>query len=149
MAQRVVQTPGKPLVLHFVGHREPVFAQHDAVLDQHSFKSRALLHELLHLNRGGEPHDFLDPGTVVPRAVKNHDFSRGRQVGDVALEIPLGFFAFRRGGQRHDPGDTRREILGQPFDGAAFAGGVPAFKDDYNPGAGLLHPPLQFCQLGL
>ena len=41
-----------------------------------------------------------------PRGVKDRDFADQRQPVDIALEIPLGHFAFGGFGQGHDMGDT-------------------------------------------
>ena len=38
---------------------------------------------------GAEAHDPLDAGPVVPAAVEQHDLPAGREMGDVALEVPL------------------------------------------------------------
>ncbi len=37
--------------------------------------------ELLHLLLGGEAHDALDAGPVVPTAVEDHDLAGGRRCG--------------------------------------------------------------------
>src|SRR6185436_18836463 len=44
----------------------------------------------------------LDAAAVVPAAVEDDHLAGGRQVGDVALEVPLGALALGRRGQRHD-----------------------------------------------
>src|SRR5674476_124549 len=45
--------------------------------------------ELLILLLGAEPHDVLDAGAIVPAAIEQHDFTARRQLGDIALKIPL------------------------------------------------------------
>ena len=57
--------------------------------------------ELVVLLLGAKAHDLLDPGPVVPGAVEKHDLSGGRQMCDVAVEIPLAAFGLGRFGQRN------------------------------------------------
>ena len=47
---------------------------------------------------------------------------------DVALEVPLAAFALTRLLQGHDSGPARIEVLHEPLDGAALAGGVAALE---------------------
>ena len=84
---------------------------------------------------GAEAHHLLDPGAVVPGAVEDRDLSGGGQVGDVALEVPLRLLALGRRRQRDDAADPRRDVLGDPLDHAALAGGVAALEDDRDPRA--------------
>ena len=44
------------------------------------------LQEAFMLLLSGESHHIFDPGTVVPTAVKDHDFSCGGKVREVALQ---------------------------------------------------------------
>ena len=52
---------------------------------------------------GAEAHHPFDAGAVVPGPVEQHDLPGRRQVGDVALEVPLALLGLGRLGQRHDP----------------------------------------------
>ena len=79
---------------------------------------------------GAEAHYPFDPGAVVPAAVEEHDLAAGRQVRDIALEVPLGAFALGRRRQRHGATDARVETLGDPFDRPALARRIPALEDD-------------------
>ncbi len=72
-----------------LGHREPELDQVDARADEHALQLGRLPHELQVLGPGAETHDPLDAGPVVPGPVEQHDLARSRQVGDVALEVPL------------------------------------------------------------
>jgi len=70
-------------------------------------------------------------------------------MGRVALEIPLGLFAFGRGGERDDATRTRIQPLRDALDCATFARGIAAFKDHDNLRLGVLNPVLQFDEFGL
>ncbi len=76
-----------------------------------------------------EAHHPLDAGPVVPGAVEQHDLAGGRQLVDVALEVPLAALAVARCRQRGDPGDAGVEVLGDPLDRAALAGRVATLED--------------------
>ena len=95
------------------------------------------------------PHHPLDAGAVVPGPVEQGDLAGRRQLLDVPLEVPLGPLALRRRRQRDDAGHPRVEVLRDPLDGAALAGGVAALEDDDQPLPGRGHPLLQGDELGL
>ena len=61
-------------------------------------------------------HHVLDAGAVVPGAVEQHDLAAGRQVLDVALEVPLPPLALRRHREGDDAGTTGVEVLGEALD---------------------------------
>src|SRR5699024_2339497 len=90
----------RALDLLLVRHREPVLAQHDAVLDQQALEDRGLVQEAAVLLRRAEAHDALNAGAVVPGAVEDDDLARGRQLLHVALEVPLAGLARGRRRQR-------------------------------------------------
>jgi hypothetical protein len=77
---------------------------------------------------GAEAHDALDAGPVVPGAVEQTISPNVGQVLDVALEVPLPL-GRRRLGQRDHPRRPRVQVLGEPLDRAALAGGVAALED--------------------
>jgi hypothetical protein len=54
----------------------------------------------------------LHAGTVVPASIEQDDFTLGRQLSDIPLEIPLSALAFRRRAERNDAADARIEGLG-------------------------------------
>ena len=68
---------------------------------------------------------------------------------DVALEVPLGAFAFGGLLQRDDAGAARVEVLHEPLDGAALARGVAALEHDDMPVPVGLAPLLQLQQFDL
>ena len=98
---------------------------------------------------GAESHDAFHAGTVVPAAIEQHHFTGGREMRDIALEVPLGFS--RSVGV---PSATTRQmrgfrLCGNALDHATFAGRVAAFEnaDDFE--TLLLDPFLQLDQLDL
>jgi hypothetical protein len=95
------------------------------------------------------PHDALDTGPVVPAAIEQHDLAAGRQMGGIALEIPLRALALVGSRQRGDPADARIEALRDPLDDAALAGGVAALENDDDLELLVQHPVLQLDQLAL
>ena len=95
-------------------------------------------------------HDALDAGAVVPTAVEQHDLARGRQVRDVALEVPLRSLALGRRAQRDDAAVMARvEPLHDALDRAALPGGVAALEDHDEPQAFVHDPFLHPHQLDL
>jgi len=70
-------------------------------------------------------------------------------VRDVPLEVPLGALPVGRLLQRHDPRAARVEVLHEPLDRAALAGGVAALEHDHQALLRPLRPVLQLEQLDL
>src|SRR4029453_17886805 len=97
-AQRVVEPVGEALFLLLLVAAQPIFVEIDAVVDQLLLEIGHGLQEGGHLLGVAEAHDCLDPGAVVPAAVEQADFTLGREMLDVALEIPLVALAFGWGG---------------------------------------------------
>ena len=96
-----------------------------------------------------KPITYSTPGAVVPTAVEDHDFARGREMLHVALHVHLRLLAVGRRGQRHEAEHARADALGDGLDGAAFAGGVAALEDDDHAQALVFDPFLKLAQLGL
>ena len=96
-AQRIIAAGFKALNLLFIGDREPVLAQDNAVFHKHLLKGGSLVQEADVFLVGAKAHDALNAGAVVPRAVKDDDFALGGQLFHVALEIPLSLLARVRG----------------------------------------------------
>lgn len=92
--------------MFFVADGEPVFYEDDAGTDEHAFEFGAGAEEFADFFFGAEAHDTLDAGAVIPRAVEEDHFTGGGEVGDVALKIPLGFFAFGGDGESDDADDS-------------------------------------------
>jgi len=65
----------------------------NARFDHHLFEDWSLPKEDSMLFIGAKPHDPFDAATIIPRAVKEHDFAGRRKVLNVTLEIPLAQFA--------------------------------------------------------
>ena len=129
--------------------REPQLGERETALDQHLLEQRGLPQEDLVLTVAGEAHHALDAGAVVPGPVEQHDLPGGRQLGDVAVEVPLASLGLGGLGERDDAGGARVEVLGEPLDRAALAGGVAALEEDHVLGAGVLRPVLELQQLDL
>ena len=145
----IVDPGAEAKLLFLVRNREPIFYHLDAGTDQHFFEFGHRAEELLVFVIAAKAHHPLDAGPVIPTAVEEHDLAGRRQVRDVALEIPLGLFAVggrRQGGHAANPGI---QVLGDPLDDAALAGGIPALADDDYSVPGLNHPVLQGYKLRL
>jgi hypothetical protein len=140
---------GEPGALFGLGDREPQLGEREAALVQHLLEQRGLAQEDLVLALGAEAHHPLDAGAVVPGPVEQHDLPGGRELGDVAVEVPLAALGLRGLGQRDDPGGARVEVLHEPLDRAALARGVAALEQDHVLGAGVLRPVLELQQLDL
>ena len=149
LPHRVLQPGPEAALLLLVADREPVLAQQDPVLDEQPLEDRALVQEPAVLRGRAEAHHLLDAGAVVPGPVEQHDLAGARQVLDVALEVPLGPLALGGRGQRGDARDPGAEVLGDPLDRAALAGGVAALEDDDDALALGPDPLLDLDQLGL
>src|SRR5207248_7283714 len=147
--ERCVEAGLEAALLLVVAHREPVLDEVDAVLDQHAFEGRALAQEELVLLLGAEPHHPLDARPVVPAAVEQDDLTAGGEIGDVALEVPLGLLLLGGGGEGGDTTRAGAEVLGDALDHAALAGRVAAFEDDEYPLLLLPDPLLELHQLDL
>ena len=98
---------------------------------------------------GGKAHHPLDTGPVVPTAVEDHDFAGRREMRHVALDVHLRFLALGRRRQRDHAKDARADAFGDALDRSTLAGGVAAFEDDADLGAGGFHPLLELDQLDL
>ena len=137
------------LFLFVVVDGEPVLEQQDAVLGDHPFELRAGGVELLDLFVGGEAHHLLHAGTVVPAAIKDHDFTGAGEMLHIALEIPLTFLLIGRRTQGHNTATAWVQRFGESLDRTTFASGIAAFKQHNHAKACGLHPVLHLHQLGL
>src|SRR5262245_40035197 len=98
---------------------------------------------------GAESHDVFDASAVVPTAVKNDDFARGRKLLDVSLGEHLRFFTVRRRRECDDTKDARTDPLGDGLDGSALPRGVAPLEYDDDAQALVLDPLLQMTELHL
>src|SRR5262249_32626749 len=94
-------------------------------------------------------HDVLDTGTIVPAAVKDHDFACCRELLDVSLGKHLSLLPLRRRGEGDNSEDPWTYPLGHSPDGAAFTCRVASFEQYDDPQAFLFGPFLQPAQLDL
>src|SRR5690606_37336369 len=129
--------------------REPELDEVNARVHEHLLELGSRASELEVLLRGAVPHDAFDACAVVPGAVEEHDLARGREVRDVALEVPLLLFALGRNLERDDACTTGVQVLGEALDRSTLASGIATLKDDHDLLARLLDPRLQLEQLDL
>jgi len=139
----------KTQVLLFIGNRKPVFDEHDAGPHQHSLELGRGSEKFFAVRFRAEPHDPLHAGTIVPAAVEQHDFAGRRQMGNVALEIPLRALALGGSRKRHHLAGSRVEPLGHTLDDAALAGGIAALEKHHHLEPLMYHPILQLDELAL
>ena len=149
LLERVVHAAQKAQVLLLVGDGEPVLHQRDARAHQHLLELGHGAEELLVLLVGAKAHHALHAGAVVPAAVKENDLAARRQVGDIALEIPLRALAVVGRGQGGHAAHARVQALGDALDHAALAGRIAALEEDDHLFPVVLHPVLQLDQLAL
>ncbi|MEY9490713.1 hypothetical protein RKD26_006507 [Streptomyces calvus] len=96
-----------------------------------------------------KPMTRSTPARLYQEAVEEDDLAPGRQMGHVALEVPLPRLALGGLLQGHHAGAAGIEAFHEPLDGAALAGRVASLADHDDPLAGVLHPPLHLQQLDL
>src|SRR5438270_2800811 len=149
LLERRLQPGLEPSLLLLVAHREPVLDEVDAVFDQHALEARTLPQEELVLLLGAEAHDMFDARPVVPAAVEQHDLSPRREVGDVALEVPLRLLFFVGRWQGRDAACAGAEVVGDALDRAALPRSVATFEHDDDALLLLPHPLLELHQLDL
>src|SRR5690606_22879875 len=147
--QWIVPAVVETLDLHLLAYIQPEFAEVDPVLLDQPLEARCLREELLILLGCAETVDGFDYSAIVPGAVKQHKFSGGRKMADIALEIPLTAFCFRRLRQRHLSGGARIHVSKDVLDRAALAGGIAPFEKRHETLACPLQPELQFHKFDL
>ena len=149
LSQGVVDPRLKSLLLFFVGDFEPVLKQNDAAVDDVLFDLRAQFQEVTMLLFRAEAHHVLDPGAVVPAAVKNHDLAGGWEMLHVPLHVHLALFPIRRSRQRDNAKHARADALGEGPDRPAFTGAVASFEHDDDSQSFCLYPGLERAKLAL
>ena len=90
------------------------------------FKPGDEFHKIFVFIVGAKTHHRFNHGPVVPTPVEQHDLAAGRQVGHVALEVPLAFLTIGGLAKGYDAGDPGIEVLCDPLDHPAFPGSVPS-----------------------
>ena len=118
-------------------------------LDDRFLHRRRELEKALHLVHRAEFHHALDASAVVPAAVKDHDFARGRQMPHIALNVHLRLLALGRCRQRDNAVDAWADPLGDRLDDPALAGAVAAFEQDHDFQSLGDDPELQLDQLSV
>src|SRR5262245_17337422 len=150
LAKRIGDARLEPTPLLLVTDLQPEFDEDDAgVGNDVSLERRAQFQEFMMLLLRTEPHHVFDTRAIIPTAVEDDDLTCRRKVRHVALHVHLRLLTVRRCWQRHEPEDARADAFGDGADGAAFPGAVTALEDDYDAEAFVLHPILEFAQLGL
>src|SRR5580704_3004920 len=137
----VVDAPLQAPRLLFGADLQPILQQNDPGIDDELLEYGHHLQEAFGLLLGAEPHHALDPGSVVPAAVEDHDLPCRRQMWNVSLGVHLRLFALGRRGKRDHPENARANPLGHGFDRAALAGAVAPLEEDADLEA-LVHDPL-------
>ena len=99
----------KALQLHLAADGEMELEEVDAVAHEQRLELRRIAQEVAHLLLGAKAHHALHAGAVVPGAVEQNDVALGRQVRDVALEIPLAALDLGRFGECNRAGVARVE----------------------------------------
>src|SRR5579871_6181900 len=145
----VLQAILKAPLLLLVAHGKPILDELNAGAHQHSFELWTTVQEFQILGFRAKAHHVLDTGAVVPTPVEERNLAGGREVGHVALEIPLSLFALSRSRQRNYAADARIQAFCNPLDGAAFACRIATFKYRNNPQSLVADPLLEFDQLDL
>src|SRR3984893_4926191 len=112
----IVDAHEEAKLLLLVADGKPILQQDNARTDQHALEFGNGMEEFLVLFFRAESHHPLDAGAVVPATVEQGDFSAGRQMRRVALNIPLGAFTPAGSRQPRDPAAPRIEALRDPLD---------------------------------
>jgi hypothetical protein len=86
-----------------LAHLEPVFEQHYARANHRLLDERRAIEKDLAIFLRAKARYALDASAIVPAAVENHDFGRGRRMEQTSLHVHLRFFTFCGRGQRHAP----------------------------------------------
>src|SRR5580704_18447276 len=124
----VVDAPLQAPRLLFGADLQPILQQNDPGIDDDLLEYGHHFQEAFGLLLGAEPHHTLDPGSVVPAAVEDHDLPCRRQMWNVSLGVHLRLFALGRRGKRDHPENAWANPLGHGFDRAALAGAVAPSK---------------------
>src|SRR5271166_3511282 len=130
-------------------HLKPIFNEDNSCLDHGFFPVRTEFHKPNDLLLGAKPHHALNPGAVVPTAIENNYFSSRRKMRDVALDVHLRLFSLGRRRQCNESKHSRAN----PFRNALYDPALPCritpFEDHNDLQSLVLHPQLQFDELGL
>src|ERR1700751_2107280 len=95
LAKGVLNTSLETALLLLHSNLEPVFDENNPSIHDVFLELGADLEKLPILFFSAKAHHVLDAGAVVPAPVEDHDFTCGRKMLHVALNIHLGFLAIR------------------------------------------------------
>src|SRR5450756_2531879 len=98
---------------------------------------------------GAEAHYPLDTCTVIPTAVKQHEFLGRWQIRNIALEVPRCTVPVRGFAKSDDAGLAWTQMLDNALDRAVLAGRIPALQDDQDLVIAFDEVPLQLDQFDL
>jgi hypothetical protein len=88
-------------------------------------------------------------GTVVPAPVEKNNLTFRREMGHIALKVPLGLFTLRGYAQGDHTADSWIQPLGDSLDNSSLSGGITAFENDYNAKIPGFYPLVKFYKLEL
>jgi hypothetical protein len=138
LPKRIVDPRLESALLFLFPNLHPIFDEDDPAIDNIFFNYWAKLQKSLMLFLGAETHHMFHPGAVIPATVKNDDFTRYRELLNIALQIHLCFFAVRWSGQSYQTKGTGTYAFRYRTNRAAFARSVTSFENDNDP------KPLEF-----
>src|ERR1019366_9688901 len=98
---------------------------------------------------GSEAFHALNQHAAVPGAVEDGDLAALGKAAPETVEVVAGLVLALRRGDGIDHIATRVQLLGDPLDGAALAGGVPALKQNHHRAFLQVHLVAQFAELNL
>src|SRR5579871_4977116 len=143
----IIDAFAKSASLFFLAHFEPIFDQRDTGFDDISLPGRTYFEESLVFFVRAKPHHPLNAETVIPTPVENNDLAPCWEMFEISLKINLCTLPLGRSRKSNHPKNAGAHSLSDPFDDAAFASRVSAFKDHDNFRSRMLYPQLQFDQL--
>ena len=113
------------------------------------FHRRNNVQETFGLILRAKTHYPFDASAIVPTAIENHDFSRGRKVLQISLNVHLRLFALRRSGHGNNAKNAWADSLCDGLDNTAFAGAIASLEDNTDLLAVALHPFLELDKLNV
>ena len=121
----------------------------DAVVHEEPLEGHDLFEESRHLGVGGEPHDALDAGPVVPGPIEERDLTARGELFDVPLEVPLSALGLVGDGKGNVASGARVHVLAHALDRAALAGRVAPLEEQEHTLAARRGPLLHLHQFDL
>ena len=138
LPQQVVAAAVEPALLLLLGDGEVELDEDRALADEVLLEPDDAAHEVAVLLVGAEAEDRLHHRAVVPGAVEQDHLPAVRELGDVALEVPLPALLLGRLAERDDAVVLGVHVARDAPDRPALARGVAALEqDDHAPLLGL------------